>query len=377
MSGDDNEGNKKSVKLNVKSEGDAETTVMAVAVAGIGSMDSFRPEEESWAAYIERFQCFVDCNQVEQGRKVAMLLTVIGSKTYGLLRDLCTPRKPAELGFDEIVKTINDHLFPKPSFRAERFKFYRRLQASDESIAQYIAILKKMATSCDFGTTLNDRLHDMLIGGVTSKSIRERLIGDDTLTYEAAVKIANSMEAAQKEASKITQENQQQAQVNSVSKKNQKKPSYQKGKGKKEEASGNQPKMCWRCGYTNHKADDCRFKSVRCNGCQEEGHLRKMCPKKVHQVEQDQATEEEGADDYDSEDSTLGLYFNEVKDSKVNSIKKGENKFRENLKVEGKTIRFDIDTGSAVTIMSEKTFKQKFPNLTSESNDTTLSTYTG
>jgi hypothetical protein len=47
-------------------------------------------------------------------------LSLIGSKTYSLLKDLLLPEKHADKNFDEIVQK---HLNPKPLEIAERFRF--------------------------------------------------------------------------------------------------------------------------------------------------------------------------------------------------------------------------------------------------------------
>lgn len=198
--------------------------VMAVSTANLSVFGNFKPDEEKWEAYVERFDCFVKCSNISDDLKVTTMLTVIGSKVYGLLRDLCSPRKPHELGYNELIKLIGDHLSPKPAFRAERFEFYRRFQSPDESISEYLVALKKMATTCNFGATLNDRLHDMLICGITSKNIRERLISDDSHTFEQAVSLALAIEKAHKEASKMSVDvNSNQSSIKKISKKGLKK----------------------------------------------------------------------------------------------------------------------------------------------------------
>ena len=41
-------------------------------------------------------ELFLQANAVADGRKVAVFLTLIGPKTYGLLRNLVAPEKPSE-----------------------------------------------------------------------------------------------------------------------------------------------------------------------------------------------------------------------------------------------------------------------------------------
>ena len=34
---------------------------------------------------------------------------------------------------------------------------------------------------------------------------------------------------------------------------------------------------CYRCGRTNHKANDCKFKEAACHNCGKRGHLKRRC----------------------------------------------------------------------------------------------------
>ncbi|XP_046688860.1 uncharacterized protein LOC124374746, partial [Homalodisca vitripennis] len=159
---------------------------------------------ETWASYIERFELYVDCNSIDAGKKVSTLLTVIGVKTYSLLRDLCTPNKPSEKTFNELVQLVQKHLFPTPSFIAERYRFSKRVQLEGESVAEYIANLKKMTTHCDFGASLNDYLRDRLVSGIRSESAKQKLLSEASLTFEQATKIVLSMEQAEKSAAALS-----------------------------------------------------------------------------------------------------------------------------------------------------------------------------
>src|SRR5436190_12584671 len=89
-------------------------------MATIGSIGAFDHSEETWASYVERFEFFVDCNSIEDNKKVSTLLTVVGVKTYTLLKDLITPARPSDKTYQEIVDVIGKHLHPTPSFRTER-----------------------------------------------------------------------------------------------------------------------------------------------------------------------------------------------------------------------------------------------------------------
>lgn len=117
---------------------------------------------------------------------------------------LCTSEKPhcfhkANLSFDNIVKLMQEHLAPKPLLIAERFRFHKWKQNDGESIAVYVAELKKLPEHCQFGDGLNDMLRD-LICGISQESIQKRLLWEADLTFKRAVEIAVAMETTARDA---------------------------------------------------------------------------------------------------------------------------------------------------------------------------------
>lgn len=51
------------------------------------------PENEPVSAYLERVRFFMMAKKLKEDHQVAVFLSVTGSKTYGLLRILCTLTK--------------------------------------------------------------------------------------------------------------------------------------------------------------------------------------------------------------------------------------------------------------------------------------------
>ena len=125
----------------------------------LGQVESFDPQVDDWVLYTERLEQYFVANGInEDKKKVATLLTVIGGKAYGLLRNLLAPVKPADRPFDHLVQTLRDHLKPKPLLIAERFRFHRRNQHEGETVAQYLAELRKLTEQCEFQGYLEEAL---------------------------------------------------------------------------------------------------------------------------------------------------------------------------------------------------------------------------
>ncbi len=112
----------------------------------LGKLEEFDPASDSITAYVERVQLFFDANSVAEGKQVAVFLSVLGSKTYLLLRNLLTPETPKDKTFDELVTVLKEHFEPKPLIISERFHFYRREQAVNESTSDYVVELRRLTT---------------------------------------------------------------------------------------------------------------------------------------------------------------------------------------------------------------------------------------
>ncbi len=132
-------------------------------MAMIGMIATFDITVEDWGTYMERMELYCEANAVADEKKVAVLLSLMGAKTYVLLHSLLSPEKPADKTFQQIVDILNEHLNPKPLVIAERFRFHKRNQAKGESFSEYIAELCRLSEHCQFGAGLADALRDRLV----------------------------------------------------------------------------------------------------------------------------------------------------------------------------------------------------------------------
>ena len=64
------------------------------------------------------------------------------------------------------------HYEPKPLIIAERYTFNQCNQHQGESVAEYVAELRRFAATCKFGAFLDDALWDRVVCGLHSDSAR-------------------------------------------------------------------------------------------------------------------------------------------------------------------------------------------------------------
>ncbi len=159
----------------------------------LGKLEEFDPASDSITAYVERVQLFFDANSVAEGKQVAVFLSVLGSKTYLLLRNLLTPETPKDKTFDELVTVLKEHFEPKPLIISERCHFYRREQAVNESISDYVV---EDLQHTEFGAFLEDALRYRFVCGLKNETTQRKLLTESDLTFQRALKVAQSDETA-------------------------------------------------------------------------------------------------------------------------------------------------------------------------------------
>ena len=176
---------------------------------------------------------------------------------YGLLRSLTAPKAPKESSFKELLELLKAHFKPAPIVIAERYWFHCRDQAAGESIGDYVAELCRLTAHCHFEATtdnLEEVLRDCFVCGLRNESTRKRLLTEKDLTFLKALEIAKSLETAAKDAQQL-------------------KGSEQAGTVHNVASWSPRKEACYRCGKTNHKASDCKFKEAVCYNCGKRGHL--------------------------------------------------------------------------------------------------------
>ncbi|KAK8781170.1 hypothetical protein V5799_017488 [Amblyomma americanum] len=101
-------------------------------------MEPFGASASDWVSYEERLTSFLIVNRVPESDKVDAFLSIIGPRTYRLLKSLVAPEVPSTKSLEVLKKTLREHLSPKPSVIGERAKFHRQQQHEGEYISDYV-----------------------------------------------------------------------------------------------------------------------------------------------------------------------------------------------------------------------------------------------
>ena len=339
-----------------------------MAICTFGQLNEFRHGSERLSVYLERFDLYVAANSVPEAKKVPLLLTVIGGTVYSLLHDLFAPESPASKTFDAIVEKLRAHFEPKPvNILTHRYTFYRRNQGSNESIAEYVAELRRLASPCEFGAFLDQALRDRLVFGMRSESTQKRLLTEKDPTLKGIMDVSLSLEAAQKSAQTFRD-----AEAPQLYKVDQRR--LTEGRIPKD---GEKP--CYRCGRAGHAHHACGFRQAKCFNCGKIGHLAGVCRSKRRQTGGHSSKKSPPGTTKGVDTKTTELQTSSDKSAEEVIWQvgvKASRPYQVVLDVNGQSLTMEIDTGAAVSLISQDTKEDLFPSTCLDKSSLILRTYT-
>ena len=150
---------------------------------------------------------------------------------------------------------------------------------------------------------------------------------------------------------------------------------------------------CYRCGKSNHTASQCRYKDVDCLKCGKRGHLKAVCcskgPMRGRPPVSNLHLSETSKQSKLPSRSQRTKYIEEIEDKSANRSSAPNQDLalfnvgaesRRPIKVEVKIgespLIMELDTGAAVSIISQQEYESKFSQYKLHKSDVILKTYT-
>lgn len=313
----------------------------------IGAISVFNHDVQEWSVFKSKLQQWFIANDITSEtdklgvKRRAVLLSALSDTTFQLASNLVLPSTPDKLGYEVIVNALDVHFTPKRSGFTERYNFYSATQHAGESHSQWAARLRGLAAHCQF-KNLEEALLDKFIMGLQYGPEKEKLFGMQisTLSLAQAVDAAESVRCARAGLASAAPATIGEAAVFKIEK------DHQLNKVK-----------CAVCGRKSHKTSECRFAKYKCTKCNTKGHLRRMC-KGVNFIN---STEEGECDD--GELFSIRCYKGApmVETVLINKVE----------------LQFQIDSGSSVSAISEKTYNNFFSDVPLSQSNKFLFSYNG
>ena len=298
--------------------------------------------------------------------RTATLLTCIGPDALEIYDGLPFESETDKVNIDVVLQKLETLCVGETNETYERYCFNKRDQEAGESIETYVASIRSLAKTCNYGELANDLIRDRIVVGIRDNSVRKHLLRESKLTLKSCVDICRASEctAQQLKAMRPTED------VHAMGQKPQRNL-----RQKKEFKSPHvtQPRMvdCIICGKTHvKKKEECPAWGKTCTKCDGKKHFAPFCTKggRQRKYKQVQTVECKHDEEYGEEDDDEYLLTVLTEDPEyIDSVKDKEypKKIFTTLELKGKQIKFQLDCGATVNIIPEDVYQSAFhdPNL--------------
>ncbi|XP_044179125.1 uncharacterized protein K02A2.6-like [Acropora millepora] len=255
----------------------------------------------------------------------------------------------------------------------ERHKFFTRNQESGETFDKYLTELRLLEKTCDFGTLSDSLLRDRIVCGLSSSTLRERLLREPNLNLKQCIDICRASELS-KERNKSLDN------TDSVSRINSRKLTSQDFKSDRHQES--KPiKPCLYCGRQHELGRaKCPAYGKSCNRCKAPNQFAVCCGKTPNSKPSSQKQvrsfhEVDYADDsqYYEEISTLTTHSGTVF-SVDESYKR---KLFATMSINNIDVKFQLDSGATCNVITSEGIQRSHCDAEITQTRKVLSMYSG
>lgn len=354
-------------------------------------MDIFKPPKdlviddnivENWKKFQQSFEIYLKASGRHKSKdevKAAILLNFIGEDALQLFNTFGLPVEK-QRSVQEIIKAFDAYIIPRKNVIYERFLFYNRNQKEGEDVEHFVAEIKRLSSTCEFGEEYkDDMLRDRIVLGIRSRQLQERLLRTENLTLVTAINICRASEISQNQVKSLRNEQVNAVELQKHSRKS--KPNVEHFPSKNKDLSEmNKGRSCSKNSYLckkcnqNHSAGLCPAFGKKCLVCGKLNHFAVGCKYKTFNKNSRRQVQEVKKEDNDSETEDIGQFL------AVHQVtKRGSNQWFQKILINNIVeIEFKLDTGSEVNLIPINEFKRMSDQeINLEHNESTLEAYGG
>ncbi|XP_062549099.1 uncharacterized protein LOC134213789 isoform X2 [Armigeres subalbatus] len=355
----------------------------------IGSIDQYQ-RHKSFTHYVERFEVMCKLNKVNDETKQSWFISVSGDEVFEEIKLIFPKKDVCEIPYDEMIKKLKARFDKVEPALMNRYEFYNRIQKPNESAENFVLAVKLLAENSNFREFKDEAIRDRLIIGLRDKDLRKKLLMDDDVNLETVEKTIITSEKAESRADHINDFSES-GKVMSVKERlgrrfddYERRGSYERPRyrswSRDRSRSNDRAK-----GFVRNRSRDYEWNrghrdirpkhihgSAVCNYCKRKGHIRKNCyflqndkqVKTVNFVDEKKDIEEPSiTDKFDRIRVNDSSDESEISCMMISSVNRISEACMVDVLIHGYNVSMEIDTGSAVAVISEMLYKRLFRGI--------------
>ncbi|XP_064613329.1 uncharacterized protein K02A2.6-like [Liolophura sinensis] len=293
---------------------------------------------------------------LESKYRTATLLTCIGVDALDILDGLTFTQEEDKQDIDIVLQKFETFCVGETNETYERYCFNRRDQETSEAVDSYVAVLRTLAKTCNYGQLEDSLIRDRIVVGIRDNNTRKRLLQDARLTLKSCIDVCRAHESASQQMKSMASVDEvQQVRDKHKNKTQHRQKTQKQHKGKQKNHSELECKFCGkRHPFVKEK---CPAWGKVCSHCDKPNHFSSKCPSKgkqrqhkVHQVDTDEESSD-GEEEYVLSVSSKG------KQTDTNG-KGFPKRIFARMILNRKTIVFQLDCGGTVNILPENLYAE-------------------
>ena len=159
---------------------------------------------ENWRRFSQRFALYLSATELDGAtdkKRASVFLHVVGEDALDVY-DNFTFADGDGMKLYRIMEMFEAYCIPKRNVTFESHRFFTCAQKTGETIDQYVIELRNRSKTFEFGGLTDSLIKDRLVCGIPDNALKERLLREENLDLEKALKLciaADAMKAQAKE----------------------------------------------------------------------------------------------------------------------------------------------------------------------------------
>ncbi|MES9973307.1 MAG: reverse transcriptase domain-containing protein, partial [Candidatus Thiodiazotropha sp.] len=283
---------------------------------------------ENWRIWLQSWEDFSLLSNLEakpESHQLATFRQALGDDARRLISNIM--RRDETPTIDSIITKLNEYCIGQTNEMFERYRFSMRKRKPEETIMQYVTELQAIARNCNFCQCMYESLlRDQLARGIENGVTTRKLLSMKNLTLEQCIDICSSEENTDTHYRQMQPARQSQ-EVYAIAPPRGPPPSVT-------------DRSCRFCGTRHQRTkENCPAWGKTCMKCRKKNHFARCCQSSnVAQIE-----EAEREDTLQAEPEYT-----------INHISNRQTAIFARLHLNGREIKFQLDSGASINIMPRR-----------------------